>query len=64
MPRSAPSTGSATLSTEKSSATMNWAAQSTNRTSRSRAASAGADGFRTGVGGVSIAMSMSLAPAE
>lgn len=40
-PRSLPSTGSATFSTEKSRATMNWAAHSTKRTSRARPESRG-----------------------
>ena len=41
MPRSSPRTGSATFRTEKSSATMNWAAHSTKRTSLARASAAG-----------------------
>ncbi|GAA3108153.1 hypothetical protein GCM10017687_20420 [Streptomyces echinatus] len=41
MPRSSPRSGRATLRTEKSSATMNWAAHRTNRTSLSRVDSRG-----------------------
>ena len=66
MPRSAPRTGRATFRTEKSSATMNWAAQSTKRTSRSRDESrAAAARWAAGVVGVvSIAMASSLRAPE
>ncbi len=60
MPRSSPSTGSATLRMEKSSATMNCAAHSTIRIILSRVVirgSAGAGAAAAEVrGGVSIAM--------
>ncbi|SCG08088.1 hypothetical protein GA0115255_123473 [Streptomyces sp. Ncost-T6T-2b] len=69
-PRSLPSTGSATFSTEKSRATMNWAAHSTNRTSRARPESRGGpeaeaedaaeEAAEAEVGGVSIAMRPTL----